>query len=236
MQPDTALQLATDPAHARPCGNWKDHRRTAGRRRRRADLPAGGRPRAARRRSGPGQDHAAADALQGDAPEVFAHPVHARPDARRHRRQHDHRQRKRIQGSALLARPDLRAPGAGRRDQSRDAQDAVRAARGHAGTHRHQRHADHGTGAAVPGHGDAEPDRDGRNLSPSRSAARPLPDEDPGALPYARRAGHHRRTHQPERRDRRRAGAHARRNPGFARLCAIRFWSRRMCRITPSTW
>ena len=38
---------------------------------------------------------------------------------------------------------DLRAPGAGRRNQSRDAQDAVRAARSHAGTHRHQRHADH---------------------------------------------------------------------------------------------
>ena len=47
-----------------------------------------------------------------------------------------------IQGAALPARPDLRAPGAGRRDQSRDAEDAIGAARSHAGAHRHQRHAD----------------------------------------------------------------------------------------------
>ena len=67
------------------------------------------------------------------------------------------------------------------------------------------------------------PDRDGRNLSASRSAARPLPDEDPGALSYARRTGHHRRTHQPEGRDRGRAGAHARRNPGACARPAIRF-------------
>ena len=45
------------------------------------------------------------------------------------------------QGPALPARPDFRAPGAGRRDQSRHAQNAVRAARSHAGAHRHQRHA-----------------------------------------------------------------------------------------------
>ena len=38
------------------------------------------------------------------------------------------------------------------------------------------------TGAAVSGDGHAEPDRDGRHLSAARSAARPLPDEDPGAL------------------------------------------------------
>ena len=36
-------------------------------------------------------------------------------------------------------------------------------------------------------------------------------------LSDASRAGHHRRTHQPERRDRGRAGAHARGDPGFAR-------------------
>ena len=142
----------------------------------------------------------------------------------------------RIQGSALLARPDLRASGAGRRDQSRDAQNAVRAARSHAGTHRHQRNADHGTGASVPGHGDAEPHRDGRDLSASRSAARPVPDEDPGALSFARRTGHHRRTHQPERRDRGLAGGYARRNSGAARGVPSGSGRARMCRITPSTW
>ncbi len=44
------------------------------------------------------------------------------------------------QDAALPAGADFRAPGAGRRNQSRHAQDAVRAARSHAGAHRHQRH------------------------------------------------------------------------------------------------
>ena len=44
------------------------------------------------------------------------------------------------QGAALPARPDLRQPGAGRRDQSRHAEDAIGAARSDAGAHRHQRH------------------------------------------------------------------------------------------------
>ena len=39
----------------------------------------------------------------------------------------------------------------------------------------------HRTGTAVPGDGDAESDRNGRHLSAARSAARPVPDEDPGA-------------------------------------------------------
>ncbi len=43
----------------------------------------------------------------------------------RHRRQHDHRHRGRREGAALSARPDFRQPGAGRRDQSRHAQDAI---------------------------------------------------------------------------------------------------------------
>ena len=43
------------------------------------------------------------------------------------------------QGAALSAGPDLRQPGAGRRDQPRHAQDPIGAARSHAGAHRHQR-------------------------------------------------------------------------------------------------
>ena len=40
------------------------------------------------------------------------------------------------------ARADFRAPGAGGRNQSRDAEDAIGAARSDAGAHRHQRHGD----------------------------------------------------------------------------------------------
>ena len=60
--------------------------------------------------------------------------------------------------------------------------------------------ATHRTGSAVPGHGHAEPHRDGRNLSAARSAARPVPDEDPGAVSVAQRPEHHRRAHHSERR------------------------------------
>ena len=103
------------------------------------------------------------------------------PDARRHRRQHDHGDRRpRRQVAPLPARPDLRQPGAGRRDQPRHAEDAVRAARSDAGAHRHQRHHHARAGAALPGDGHPEPHRDGRHLPAAGSAARPLPDEDPG--------------------------------------------------------
>ena len=41
--------------------------------------------------------------------------------------------------------------------------------------------------AALPGDGHAESDRDGRHLSAARSAARPVPDEDPGeSIPAAK--------------------------------------------------
>ena len=92
----------------------------------------------------------------------------------------------RPQESAVPARPDFRPPRAGRRDQSRHAQDAVRAARGHAGAHRYQRYGHSRTGSALSGDGHPEPHRDGRHLPASRSPARPLPDEDPGEISLAR--------------------------------------------------
>ena len=51
--------------------------------------------------------------------------------------------------------------------------------------------------APVPGDGHAESHRDGRHLSAARSAARPLPDEDPGHLPHPRRTEPHRGAHHP---------------------------------------
>ena len=86
------------------------------------------------------------------------------------------------QDAALSAGPDFRQPGAGRRDQSRHAEDAIGAARSHAGAHRHQRQDHARAGNAVSGDGDAEPHRNGRHLSAAGSAARPLPDEDRGHL------------------------------------------------------
>ncbi len=92
---------------------------------------------------GLGQDHAAPHSFPRPESEVFANPVHAGPDARRHCRQHDHGDRRaRRQESALSARSDFREPGAGRRNQPRHAEDAVRAAGSHAGAHCDQRHHD----------------------------------------------------------------------------------------------
>ena len=132
--------------------------------------------------------------------------------------------------------PDLRQPGAGRRDQPRHAQDAVRAARSHAGAHRHQRHHHARAGSAVPGDGDAEPHRDGRHLSAARSAARSLPDEDPGDLSDPRGTEPHRRAHHPARRGSAGAGAGSRRDSCRCARCAGRCWWRRTCRISPSSW
>ena len=53
-------------------------------------VPARRRSRAARGRAGPRQDDARAHARRDDPRHVLAHPVHARPDAGRHRR-HQHR-------------------------------------------------------------------------------------------------------------------------------------------------
>ena len=112
--------------------------------------------------------------------------------------------------------PDFRQPGAGRRNQPRHAQNPIRAARGHAGAHRDQRHQHPSARSAFPGDGHPEPHRDGRHLSSARSAARPLPDEDSGDLPDARGAEPHRRAHHSAGRTCPRSGAGSRRHPGSA--------------------
>ena len=70
------------------------------------------------------------------------------------------------------ARPDLRQRGARRRDQPRDAEDAVGAARGDAGHQRLGRQDHLPARRAVPRARDAESARDGRHLSAAGSAAR----------------------------------------------------------------
>ena len=72
--------------------------------------------------------------------EVQPHPVHARPDARRHHRHERHRRDDAGRRSLRVpARPDLREHRPRRRDQPRHAEDAVRAARSDAGAHGHRR-------------------------------------------------------------------------------------------------
>ena len=71
-------------------------------------------------------------------------------------------------GPVLLQLP------ARRRDQPRARQGAVRAARGHAGAAGHDRRHDARRAAAVPRHGDPEPDRVGGHLPAARGPGRPL--------------------------------------------------------------
>ena len=84
--------------------------------------------------------------------------------------------------------PDLREHRARRRDQPRDAEDAVRAARGDERRLGHRREADLQAREAVLRARDAEPARDGRHLSAARGAARSL------LLQARRRVSRHART------------------------------------------
>ena len=120
---------------------------------------------------------------------VQPHPVHARPDARRHHRhRHPGGERRRAAQLPLPARARLRQPRAGRRDQPRHAQDAVGAARGDAGAHGHggQR-----APTALPEPffvlATQNPIEDGGHLPAARGAARPLPVQGQRPLPLGRR-------------------------------------------------
>src|SRR5690606_9725062 len=81
---------------------------------------------------------------------------------------------------------DLRLDRARGRDQPGLAQDPVRAPRGHGGGSGHGRRRDARRAPAVHGHRDAEPDRAGGHLPPSRGPARPLPRQDLDRLPRPR--------------------------------------------------
>ena len=84
---------------------------------------------------GPGQDACWCAPWRGARAAVLAHPVHARPDARRRHRHHRAGRDRRggTSRSSFQQGAHLRQHPAGRRDQPRHAQDAERAARGDAG-------------------------------------------------------------------------------------------------------
>ena len=133
------------------------------------------------------------------------------------------------------ARPRLLQLPAGRRDQPRAGQGAVGAARGHAGAPGHDRRRDPSRPRAVPGAGDAEPDRVGGHLPPARGPARPLHAEGAGRLPAPRRRDDGRRARA------RRAGRSARQVLDLDELAAPeprprRSTSTRRGRATPSRW
>ena len=107
-------------------------------------MPARRRPRAARGRARPRQDDAGAHARRGARPELLAHPVHARPDAGRHRRHQRHRR-------GRARRQALRVPARARSSRNIVLADEInratpktqsRAARGDAGAAGHRRQDD----------------------------------------------------------------------------------------------
>jgi hypothetical protein len=121
-----------------PQGGRRERGGGSGERRRGgAHLPVRARPCAPRRCAGSRQDAAGEGARAGDAHQIFAYPVHARPDARGHRRHHDgDRGPRAAKEQFRFQRAHVRPTAARRRDQPRDAEDPVGAARGDAGTAR----------------------------------------------------------------------------------------------------
>ncbi len=141
-----------------------------------ADHAAVRRPRPADRRAGPRQDEPGRDAWRRAWAREQAHPVHARPDALRHRRLGGAgREHGRPAQLPLRQGPDLHPAADGRRDQPRQPQDAVGAAPGDAGASRHRGRRPPRRAAPLPRARHAEPARAGRHLSPARGPARPLP-------------------------------------------------------------
>ena len=151
------------------------------------------------RPSRPRQDQAGRDHGHRARARRAPHPVHARPDALRHRRQRGAGGKPRRQAQLPLhPRPDLLPAADGRRDQPRQPAHPVGAAAGDAGAPRHGRRHPPRRAAPLPCARDAEPDRAGRHLSAAGSAARPLPDADRRRLSRPRgraadRVRHHRR-------------------------------------------
>ncbi len=173
----------------------KDHRRADLHGRAHPHRAADGWPRAARRRSRPRQDPHGAHALRRHLGEVRAHPVHARPaPCRRHR----HGDLQPAEGRLLeQARPRLREPRAGRRDQPRARQGAERPPRGDAGAAGDHRRHDLPAAQAVHRDGDAEPHRAGGHLPPAGGADRPLHAHGQGGVPLARRRAQDHGSHDP---------------------------------------
>ncbi len=153
--------------------------------------PLGPGPPAGGGRSRAGQDAGGEDLRGRAGRRVPAHPVHARPGARRHRRHEDLQPEARpVRG---VARPDLRQPGSGRRDQPGAGQGAERAAGGDAGAPGHDRPGNPPPARSLPRHGDPEPDRIRRDLPAPRGPGRPVHAQGAGRLPDRDRGVRHRR-------------------------------------------
>ena len=125
-----------------------------------------------RGRSRAREDDGGEDARAGDRRGVPAHPVHARPRPRGHRRHTGLQpEARRVPG---LARTRVREPRPGRRDQPCAREGAERAARGDAGAAGHHRPGDASAARSVPRDGDPEPDRVGGHVPAAGGAGRPL--------------------------------------------------------------
>ena len=221
----------------RPPRDRQGDRRPFRHRSRRPDLPLRRRPRPAGRRARPGQDAAGADAEPGARPAIQPHPVHARPDAvGHHRHQHHQRRRRRQARVQLPAGPALRPDRPGRRDQPGHAQDAIGPAGSDAGTQRHRRRHDPQAARAVLRHGDAEPDRAGRDVSAARGPTRPLLLQADRELLRPRGDGDHPRPHDARRMAESRKGDGRRRRSSSGSSWCARCWSRSRCRTTRSAW
>ena len=118
------------------------------------------------------------DARQGARPfarlQLLAHPVHTRPAADGHHGRQ--RLRPADERVRLPCGAGLREPAARGRGQPGVAEDAVRAARVHAGGAGDRGRRQLRAAAAVHGRGHAEPDRVRGDVSAARGAARPLRD------------------------------------------------------------
>ena len=152
---------------------------------------AGRRPRAARGCPRPREDPDRQDARRGRRQHVQAHPVHARPGARRHRRHPRLQTRQRqldvelgpVFANLLLADEINRAPAkvqSALLEVMQEQQVTI------GGT-------DYPVPLAVPRARDAEPDRVRGHLPAARGPGRPLPDQAARRLPDAGRGGRGRR-------------------------------------------
>ncbi len=119
-------------------------------------------------------------------PELPAHPVHERPAARGRDRRLDLRAG--IRPVPLPPRPGVRAAGARRRGEPRDAQGAERVARGDGGAPGHGGRPDIPAQRAVLRDRDAESRVPDRHVSAAGVAARPVPDADRARLSGAARS------------------------------------------------
>ena len=124
------------------------------------------------------------------------------------------RRRKKI--ARISARADLRQSAAGRRNQSRDAQDAIGVARGDAGKAGHRGAHLAPAGRAVFRDGHAEPAGNGRNLSAAGSATRPVPVQAARAVSGSRGFARHSGPHDAGHARGGAAGRERRANPGDA--------------------